>query len=210
MSTSRITAPPGRAGRLWLDRRLAAARRASDLLDRKLRILQAELTDLRDVATRTEQDWRLRCSEADQRLLVAAVLSGEQALRLATGPGEAGVQIDYAVAVGVRYPVNGQYLPSPEPDLWAAQPVAQARDAHRTALAAAIRHAVAAGAVRVIETETVATRYRLRAIRDRLIPSLERASLEVTLAIDELERADDARLRRASQDAVRGDGQGRH
>ena len=57
---------------------------------------------------------------------------------------------------------------------------------------------MAAEAVRVIETETTATRYRLRAIRDRLIPSLEQARAEIALAIDELERADGARLRRAA------------
>ena len=73
-----------------------------------------------------------------------------------------------------------------------------ARQAHRAALAAAVRHAAAAEAVRVIEAETVATRYRLRAIRDRWIPRLEQALAEVTFAIEEQERADAARLRLAA------------
>lgn len=48
----------------------------------------------------------------------------------------------------------------------------------------------------VIEDEATATRYRLRAIRDRLIPALEQARAQAALEIDELERADAARLRR--------------
>ncbi len=208
MSAARISAPPGRAGRLWLGRRLAAARRASDLLDRKLRILEARLRDLSEVAQRTEDEWRLLSREADQRLLIAAALGGERSLRLATGLGEADAAVGYAVTVGVRLPSSGQYQPPPGPDPWAALPVAQARDAHRAALGAAIRHAVAAGAARVVEAEAIATRYRLRAIRDRLIPGLEQASIEAALAIDELERADGARLRLAGQNALRSGRQG--
>jgi V/A-type H+-transporting ATPase subunit D len=65
-----------------------------------------------------------------------------------------------------------------------------------------VRHAAAARAVRVIEAEATATRYRLRAIRDRLIPGLEQARAQVVLALDELERADAARLRLAGAPGV--------
>ena len=41
MSTVRRV-PPGRAGRLWLQHRLAVAQRGADLLDQKLRILRSE------------------------------------------------------------------------------------------------------------------------------------------------------------------------
>ncbi len=83
--------------------------------------------------------------------------------------------------------------PKWEPAGWMALPTrGHARGA------AAVRHAVAVQAARIIEAETTATRYRLRAIRDRLIPSLQRARAEVALAIDELERADGARLRRVA------------
>jgi V/A-type H+-transporting ATPase subunit D len=79
-----------------------------------------------------------------------------------------------------------------------ARALAGARHAHRAALAAAVRQAAAAEAVRVIEAETLATRYRLRAIRDRWVPRLEQALAEVTFAIEELDRADAARLRLAT------------
>jgi V/A-type H+-transporting ATPase subunit D len=195
MSGVRLAVPPGRTGRLWLDRRLRAARRGADLLDRKLRILQAELATLSDTAARTEQEWHRCSAEADRTLLVAALLGGQRAFRLATATGDARVDIRYEVTIGVRHPAQGRYLQPPAPDIWAGYPVGQARQAHADALAAAVRHAVAAQAVRIVEYETVATSYRLRAIRDRLIPSLERARAEITLSLDELERADGARLR---------------
>ncbi|HVB41726.1 MAG TPA: V-type ATP synthase subunit D [Streptosporangiaceae bacterium] len=198
MSGVRLTVPPGRAGRLWLDRRLGAARRGADLLDRKLRILQAELGELRDAAARTERDWQQRSAEADRTLLIAVLLGGERALRLATGAGAAQVTIGYAVTIGVRHPAQGSCVPPSGAGLWAGQPVRQTRRAHDDALAAAVRHAVAARAVQIIEAEVTSTRYRLRAIEDRLIPSLEQARAEVILAIDELERTDGARLRRAA------------
>ena len=66
-----------------------------------------------------------------------------------------------------------------------------------------MRHAAAAEALRVIEAEALATRYRLRAIRDRWIPRLEQALAEVTLAIEEQELADAARLRLASGPTLR-------
>jgi V/A-type H+-transporting ATPase subunit D len=196
MSGPRLNVPPGRAGRLWLDRRLGAARRGADLLDRKLRILQAELGELRAAAARTERDWRERSADAERALLIAALLGGQRAIRLAAAGGDAEVRVEDAVTIGVRHPARGGYLPPLGPAPWAGLSVEQARLAHQAALAAAVSHAVAAGAVRIIESETTATRYRLRAIRDRLIPRLEQARAEVALAIDELERADGARLRR--------------
>jgi V/A-type H+/Na+-transporting ATPase subunit D len=205
MTGVRLAVPPGRAGRLWLDRRLGAARRGADLLDRKLRILQAELGRLREAAARTEQEWRKLSAEAERTLLIAALLGGQRAVRLATGAGDADVRIGYTVTIGVRHPARGSYAPPAEPGPWAGQPLEQARLAHRKALTAAVSQAVAAEAVRIVEAETTATRYRLRAIRDRLIPSLEQARAEVALAIDELERADGARLRRAASAGGRGD-----
>jgi V/A-type H+/Na+-transporting ATPase subunit D len=60
-----------------------------------------------------------------------------------------------------------------------------------------VQHAAATEALRVLEAEALATRYRPRAIEDRWIPRLEQALAEVTLALEEQELADAARLRRA-------------
>ena len=60
-----------------------------------------------------------------------------------------------------------------------------------------MQYAAAAEALRVIEAEVLATRYRLRAIEDRWIPRLEQALAEVTLALEEQELSDAVRLRLA-------------
>jgi len=197
VSPRRLAVPPGRAGRLWLTRRLAVARRGTDLLDRKLQVLRAELGRRRGAAARAAAEWQSRQADADSWLLRAALLGGERAIRLAAASTLAEVTISYAATMGVRYPADAACA-TPLPCGEAGPVLAAAREAHRAALAAAVRHAAAAEALRVLEAETVATRYRLRAIRDRWIPRLERALSEVTFAIEELERADAARLRLAA------------
>jgi len=198
MTGPRITVPPGRAGRMWLERRLDVARRGADVLDRKLRILQGELERFRAAGAQTEQDWNSCCAEAEQWLLRAALLGGQRAIRLAAAGGPADVQISYAITMGVRHPAGATCSPAAGPDSWAGPAVAAAQRAHQRALAAAVAHAAAAAALRIIEGEVVATRYRLRAIKDRWIPRLEQARAEVAFALDEQERADGARLRLAA------------
>jgi V/A-type H+-transporting ATPase subunit D len=198
VSTRGLTVPPGRAGRLWLQHRLATARRGADLLDRKLLILQAELAQVREAAARTSADWQHRQAEAEAWLIRAALLGGQRAIRLASDGRLADVTVSYAVTMGIRYPASATCA-MPPPETWDGPALAGARQAHRAALAAAVRHAAAAEAVRVMEAETLATRYRLRAIKDRWLPRLEQALAEVTFAIEELERADAARLRLAAR-----------
>jgi V/A-type H+/Na+-transporting ATPase subunit D len=196
MTGPRIAVPPGRAGRLWLDRRLQAARRGADLLDRKLRILEAELGTRRLQAQATQEEWERCSAAAEQWMLRAVLLGGQRAIRLAAEDSVAEVRIAYTVTAGVRHPVSGTCV-IPPPAGWAGSATAEARRAHRAALAAAVAHAAEAAALRLIEAEVTVTRYRLRAIRDRWIPRLEQARAEIMFALDELERADQARLRRA-------------
>jgi V/A-type H+/Na+-transporting ATPase subunit D len=196
VSNRGFTVPPGRAGRLWLTRRLQLARRGADLLDRKLRILQAELIRFREADTRTAAEWDRCCADAERWLLRARLLGGERAIRLGAGGQLATVTIPYAVTMGVRHPADPACL-SPVGLTWDGPALAQARQAHAAALAAAVQYAAAAEALRVLEAEALATRYRLRAIEDRWIPRLEQALAEVTLALEEQELADAARLRLA-------------
>jgi len=196
MSKLGFTVPPGRAGRLWLTRRLRVARRGADLLDRKLQILQAELGRRRTAAAQTAAEWDRCCAEAQRWLLRAAMLGGQRAVRLAADGQAADVTISCDVTMGVRHP-GGATCRIPVPATWDGPALAATRQAHGAALTAAVRHAAAAEALRVIEAEAIATRYRLRAIRDRWIPRLEQALAEVTLALEEQELADAARLRLA-------------
>ena len=197
MSAPRLAAPPGRAGRLWLQRRLQTARRGCELLDQKLRILQDEAGRLRTAAARTAAEWERCHARADEWLLRAGLLGGQRAIRLSAGPAPADVTISYATIMGVRFPARATCA-SPQPATWDGPVLTVAREAHRAALAAAVDHAVAAEALRLVEAEALATRYRLRAVRDRWVPRLEQALAEVTFAVEEQERADAARLRLAA------------
>ncbi|MGO9081356.1 MAG: V-type ATP synthase subunit D [Streptosporangiaceae bacterium] len=197
MSPARIAVPPGRAGRLWLERRLAVAHRGADLLDRKLRLLEREHDRARATAAQTATAWDHASAQARVWLLRAALLGGQRALRLAAAsPAE--VTIRYDITVGVRHPAAAGCVFPAAPGTDSAA-VAGARRAHQAALAAASAHAVASAELQIIETEVAATRYRLRALRDRWIPLLEGALAEAKLAIEETERADAARLRLAAR-----------
>ena len=204
MSGRGFTVPPGRAGRLWLTRRLQVARRGADLLDRKLRILQAELARFREAEARTAAEWDRCCADAERWLLRASMLGGQRAVRLAADGQAAVVTIPYTVTMGVRHPATPACA-VPAPVTWDGPALARTRQAHAAALQAAVRHAAAAEALRVIEAEVRATRYRLRAIEDRWIPRLEQALAEVTFALEEQELADAARLRLAVRPSRRPD-----
>jgi V/A-type H+/Na+-transporting ATPase subunit D len=197
VSPRRLAVPPGRTGRLWLTRRLVVARRGADLLDRKLQVLRRELDGRHDSAARAAAEWEHRRADADSWLLRLALLGGERAIRLATADTFAEATISYGATMGVRYPADATCT-TPLPVGRDGPALAAAREAHCAALAAAVRHATAAEALRVLEAETAATRYRLRAVRDRWIPRLEQALAEVTFAIEEQELADAARLRLAT------------
>jgi V/A-type H+/Na+-transporting ATPase subunit D len=201
MTPRSFSAQRGRAGRLWLMQRLATARKGADLLDRKLRVLQNELIRLQTAAADNAARWDNCQVDADSSLLMAALIGGQREIRLAADDLRADVTIGYATTIGLRYPATATCSIPPTRG-WEAPTVAGARRAHATALSAAADYAVAARAVRTVETEVSVTRHRLRAVRDRWIPQLEQALTEVTLAIEELERADAARLRLAMGPAV--------
>lgn len=194
MPGRRLSVPPGRAGRLWLQRRHQVAERGADILDRKLRILHGELDGLRAAQARAAADWDRCRADAELWLLRAALLGGQRAVRLSAAGEPADVTVSYAMVMGVRYPA-GVSCVIPAPGTWDSPALAGARRAHQAALQAAVRHAAAAEAVRLVEAEALTTQYRLRAIRDRWIPRLEQALAEVTFAIEEQEIADAARLR---------------
>ena len=188
--------PPGRAGRLWLTRRLQVARRGADLLDRKLRILQSDLPRFRQEEAATAAEWRDRCRQAERWLVRASVLGGERAVRIAADGPLAAVTVPFTVTMGVRHPASAACL-IPAAGTWAGPTMTWARQAHAAALVAAVQHAAAAETLRAYEAEVRSTRYRLRAIQDRWIPRLEQALTEVSEALEEQELADAARLRLA-------------
>lgn len=198
----RLHAPPGRAGRLWLEHRLSTAQRGADLLDRKLRILRTERERLALQLGRTAVEWEAASREADTWLVRGVLLGGERSVRLAAARVLAEIRILWEQSMGVSYPVEAACtLPEPAPD---EPPVGNAalvaaRDCYRRALQAAVQHAVVEAASRVLDEQEAATRRRLRAIEDRWIPRLQAALATVQFELDEEEHADGVRLRWATR-----------
>lgn len=190
--------PPGRAGRLWLQHRLAVAERGAELLDQKLRILRTEAQRLVLATESTGRVWAQASEEAATWLTRAALVGGERAVRLAGDGAQSQVDLSWTWTIGVRHPSGVTCTPpvparDDPPAVNAA--VVEARAAHRRALDAAARHAVALAALRLVRAEEVATRRRLRAIDDRWLPLLTSTLRATELDLEEQEHADGVRLR---------------
>jgi V/A-type H+-transporting ATPase subunit D len=180
--------PPGRAGRLWLERRIGVARRAADVLDRRLRILAAQQAQLEADAARDDVDWRERHAEAEAWLVRVAVVAHRRGIRTAASDRPAAeIELGREVVAGVAYPVLvrfvvGEAAPS-------AAPAA-------TALEAAVRYALTDAAARAVRAEAEQTRVRRRAVEDRWLPRLEERLHTLDAELDEQERAEATSRRR--------------
>jgi vacuolar-type H+-ATPase subunit D/Vma8 len=102
-----IRVPPGRAGRIWLERRLATAQHAGELLKEKLAILNHEEQRLAQRAAEGAEEWRRLCAESETWTLRAAVLSSRRALRIASDGTSAQADIAMGFTMGIEHPVSG-------------------------------------------------------------------------------------------------------
>ncbi len=187
--------PPGRAGRLWLLAKLAAARRSSDLLDQKRQLLLREYAQVSALADSTREEWERTCREAEQWLARLVLLGCQRELQVlgAVRSGRAEVEFAWKTAMGLEYPESGGcVLPEPDRllDVSANAAGAPAVEAYRKAIGAAAAHAAAAEAKRRLETELASTRRRLRSITRRRIPELEARLGELELRLDASELED--------------------
>ncbi len=187
--------PPGRAGRLWLLAKLAAARRSSDLLDQKRQLLLREYAQVSALAESTHGDWERSCCEAEQWLARLLLLGGQRELQVlsALRSGRAQVEFSWKRSMGLEYPERGAcVLPEPDRLLDASANAAGAPsvEAYREAIVAAAAHAAAAEAKRRLATELASTRRRLRSITRRRIPELEALLGELELRLDAAELED--------------------
>jgi V/A-type H+-transporting ATPase subunit D len=205
--TARV--PPGRAGRIWLRRRLATARRGRDQLDRKLRILQPEVQRQRIRASRTHEEWERACAEVRRWTARAALLSGQDGVRHAAARQPAEVELSWATSMGVRYPSGASVVTPAEPGaVLDNAAILPAVEATRAALAAGVQAAAADEAVRRIEAEIDVTRRRLHALDKRWLPWLEASLAGLELALEQAEHEDGVRLRRATDTAQQSDRRG--
>jgi V/A-type H+-transporting ATPase subunit D len=193
--------PPGRAGRLWLAARLHTAQLASDLLDRKLRVLRQERERFGLIEDRARSRWQSTWRIADAWTLRAAVVAGSRDLRLSAPAQPASVEVAWKTVMGVRYPAE---ISCSLPPLGIADrspgsaALIEARTALAEAVEAAAAYAAAVTARRVIDGEIEETRRRLRAITDRWVPRLDDALRRLTQNLEEIEREETFRRIRAA------------
>lgn len=187
--------PAGRAGRLWLIERLAAARRGIDLLDRKRQLLRRESDRFTllarerraalDGAYTVARSWGVR----------AALLGGSLGVTLVAAEveGRAEVTVSWQNTMGVVHPESiRSRLAAPAAEQLAAGNAALGpmADAYHQVLQLALEVAVAESAQRRVEAELHATQRRLRAIERHRAPALETSLQRLELALDERERED--------------------
>jgi len=188
--------PPGRAGRLWLRRRLATAERGATLLDRKLRVLRGEQERLRGVVEQTGAAWAAACHTANLWLVRAAMLGGQREIRLAISGAPATATLTWKAVMGVSCPDGSEVVVADSPARGGGtSALGEAASAYRLAVDAAVAHAAAAGALRAVEAEINTTFRRLRAISEHWIPRLQEALAELTQRLEETERDETARMR---------------
>ncbi len=195
-----LRAPPGRAGRLWLVRRLELARRGVEVLDQKRQTLLSEQLRLSEVLVAAARDWELKARAAAEWNDRALAIAGERRLRLAAAAGSdcCEVEVEWRNALGTAFPAVASVHLGPERDfvaLGGGSAVAFAAQAHAEAVAAAAGYAAARAAHEAITAELAATARRQRAIERRWIPEHEAALQRIELALDEREREDIARVK---------------
>lgn len=193
--------PPGRAGRVWLRRRVLTAQRGRDQLDRKLRILMPERRRLRDLLDGNRHDWSVAWREADSWLLRAAELGGEDCIRVASSHQPAMISIQRGMSMGVVYPVSASIVRGQaEPQrLWGNSALAPAQEAVWRTVEAGARLAVTEESLRCLDREISLTRRRLRALDQRWLPRLSDALHDLELALEQEEQEEGIRVRHAER-----------
>jgi V/A-type H+-transporting ATPase subunit D len=195
-----IRIPPGRAGRLWLERRLEVATRGADVLDQKRRTLLQQQQILATRRSETEAAWERQAAEAARWNDRAATIAGPRRLRLAGlhRQTRAELKIGWRNALGAVFPADATVQPGEPPDfvaLGGGSSVTLAAEAHAEALKAAAAFAVARAAYEAVSAELAATTRRLRAIERRWIPEHQAALRKLELSLNQSELEDAIRVR---------------
>jgi vacuolar-type H+-ATPase subunit D/Vma8 len=189
----------GRAGRLALTARLATARRAVELLDRKQRALAVECERLELAAERAAGNFERAGRTAALWLRRSIALDGQRTVLDSRPEATIEVVVGYDVTMGVRHPTGAEVRFGPEPALAGSSALVHALRAHRTALAAAAELAAARRAVQLVSAELTLTRQQQRALELRWIPKLQRQLTALMQRLDESEREENLRLRWAAR-----------
>jgi V/A-type H+-transporting ATPase subunit D len=198
-----IRVPPGRAGRLWLLRRIEVARRGADVLEQKRRTILRERLLLGEQLVEATAAWERAAAAASDWNARAAAAAGPRALRLAAVgvAGTAVVTVTERNVLGTTVPDSATVSSTAAPGrgVTGGAVIRLAAEAHGEALVAAAVLAARRAAHEAIEAELHTTVRRLRAIEHRWIPRHEGELARLQLSLDEAELADIARARWAAE-----------
>ncbi|MFI1169357.1 V-type ATP synthase subunit D [Streptomyces sp. NPDC020801] len=198
---------PGRAARLRLRRRLAAAERGADLLERKLRLLLERRTALEDAARVAGKRWREEIAAAEEWLLRGLVIGGEQALTEAVPARPGTLEVQWSALMGLRHPTGVTWsAPVREPGeaLAPNTALAHAETEYRTAVRTGAEYAAARTAAELVAAEALRTRQRVRALRRHWIPRLTQELAAADQALEQAEHEEAVRRRWAARNATHG------
>lgn len=192
--------PPGRAGRIWLVRRLEVARHGAELLDRKRQALLHRQAQARSEAAAARRAWEDAAAQVALWSARAAISDGAGRLdMLARHVNQpASLQLSWSNLMGAQLPsVESISVPDRPPlsPLGASSAAVLLARACREATVAAARHAVAGRADAEISAELGRAARRLRALRERWIPEHEQALAQLDLGLDESQREQAVRVR---------------
>jgi V/A-type H+-transporting ATPase subunit D len=185
----------GRAERMRLAARRDMAGRASQLLERKQRILNDELERIELHAYRVRREWSRAAVDAALWGRRAAALGGDDALEAGPAGHGLSVEVQWSTVMGVRIPENARCLLPEQSRSGGSSALPFAVAAYRRAIDAAARAAAVERAVRLLGREIRATRDRRRAVDDHVIPRLDERLLRVQEQLDEQELEEALRLR---------------
>lgn len=195
-----LRVPPGRAGRIWLVRRLEVAERGADLLERKRTALLSEQVRARGEVAVARRAWEAASAQVVRWSGRAVILDGAGRLELLSRhtrePAE--MELAWSNLMGARMPaVARMTLPTPPQfsALGASAATVPLVYACREAIEAAARLAVAERAEAALSAELARAARRLRALRDRWIPQHQQALEQLDLALDESQREQAVRVR---------------
>ncbi len=192
--------PPGRAGRIWLVRRLDVARRGAELLDRKRQVLLRELARVRTEAADAERAWHDAAAQVALWSARAAILDGPGRLELLARHAQqpASFELLWTNLMGARLPsVERIDIPEPPPlsALGGSSATVLLARACAVATRAAVRYVALQRAEAELSAELQRAARRLRALQNRWIPQHEAALASLDLALDESQREQSARAR---------------
>jgi V/A-type H+-transporting ATPase subunit D len=185
--------PPGRAGRIWLVKRLEVARRGAEVLDRKRQALLREQRRVRAEAEQARVEWQKAAAQVALWSVRAEFLDGPGRLELLVRhvEGPAAIDVSWSNLMGALLPTAQTVVVPDLPPVSAfggsSAAVFLAR-ASREATHAAACAAAAERAEAELGAELRRTARRLRALRQRWIPQHETALAQLDLALDETQR----------------------